>query len=128
MRHPVATGLAILGVVFVLWGVALMVMQLLYWLKTGGWPSISALNLFLPLGSENVRVMRLEPYDLMPTVWVGAWHWLQYPSDWFGVNKLVLSVLTLLPLSLTIVLCGVAICFASVLIRPNEKPRRHAQA
>ena len=99
--------------ILILWGIAVFLLQIFYWLKTGTWPSISALDLFVPFPFTEVRMVVIEPYDLLPKALVGHWHWLMYGSDWAGLKKLILTILRHFPFSLLLVLAGMLVLASS---------------
>lgn len=98
----------VIGAALVLWGVCLFGLQVFYWLKTGGWPSIQVGNLFAH-ADHGSRLIRIEPYDLVPSLLVNSSPWLQHPRDWIGVHKVVSFVLGFVPLALALMLGGFAL-------------------
>jgi hypothetical protein len=106
------------GVLLMLWGMALFGTQVVHWAKSGAWLSIATQSLFIPLPFDGPRVARLEPYDLVPTFLLGAWHWLEDPHDWLGIYQIVAPFLKEVPLSVAFFLSG----FGLVIVGENQKP------
>ena len=95
------------------WGLLLVLVQCLYWLKNGQWVSVSLLDLFLPKWQIEAANLPILPLDLVPG-WLFngmPWliDWLSNPHGWLGLHRLVTWILGLTPLSLALVVMGFAI-------------------
>src|SRR5712692_9562444 len=71
---------------FFLHGVAELIEQVGYWLKHGEWVALPSLYLFIHFDPP----WRLS---LIPTWFVGTWSWLESPSSWYGVHKIIYGTL-----------------------------------
>lgn len=113
-------GMAVIltGFAIVLWGLALLALQVLYWLKTNQWLPVAALTLFTPPPYDwAIDVVRFHPYDLVPSFAHNKWAWLAQPNDWLGVYTIVAGFLKLISLSFALVVAGIATWFAGIVIR-----------
>jgi len=110
----------VIGSFLALWGLCLFGLQVFHWLKTGGWPSIQLAHLFAH-ADHGARLIRIEPYDLVPGLFVNSWPWLQHPRDWIGVHKVVSLVLGFVPLALALILGGFALVDAGRRGSKNER-------
>jgi hypothetical protein len=115
----------VIGSVLALWGLCLFGLRVFYWLKSGGWPSIQVGNLFAH-ADHGSRLIRIEPYDLVPGLLVNSWPWLQHPREWIGVHKVVSFVVEFVPLALALIFGGFALVDAGG--RGSKNGRRPVHA
>jgi hypothetical protein len=74
---------------FVIHAIAVLSGQIGYWLRQNEWVALPSLYLFIPF--EAPRSM--GNVWLIPSWFVGSWPWLESPSSWYGLHKIIYSAL-----------------------------------
>ena len=93
--HSVSVWGAILcGFLLYLYGALLLVGQVLVWLSTDVWIALPARYLFVSPPPQVVagitfRQDGVRLLDMLPDLGLGADQWLQEPTSWFGLHRLV---------------------------------------
>ena len=119
--------LAIAGALLAFYGVAIAIVQVVAWLKSGQWSPVSVAMLFLvPPAVEPEFPL---PYSLIPTWFfserVGTYIVEAGPNTWLGLRSIILWLLNL-PLSLASFVAGVWLAAVQVsgMERLNQARRR----
>lgn len=95
------------------WGASIVFFQVVYWLDTGLWAPVSSLDIFLDPPVYYPPTFGLDekgmtPQELLPKALRGSSPWLQRPTSWFGLHRIVHELLSFLPLSLMMLGIGIA--------------------
>jgi len=77
----------VVGTLFVFAGIALIMFQLFFYLKNGEWIEFSLLNIT----------------SITPNKFI---FWLDHPTSWLGLHKIIHGTLEFIPLSLFTILVG----------------------
>ena len=102
----------LLGCSISLYGIIILVVQIVHFLKYSLWIKIGLITLFEPYTTFS-RDMFEDPLSVVPTLFHGKWTWLLYPTSWFGLHKIIHFIFTFIPLSLTMFLFGIIIISAT---------------
>ena len=74
---------------FISYGILLLLGQITYWLRQSEWVALPSLYLFVPF--ELPRRMGVGGF--IPSWFVGNWPWLESPSSWYGLHKVIYGTL-----------------------------------
>ena len=74
---------------FVIHALAVLSGQIGYWFRQGEWIALPSLYLFIPF--EAPRSM--GNVGLIPNWFVGSWPWLESPTSWYGLHKIIYGTL-----------------------------------
>jgi len=123
-KHPIgeasvrSTGFQRIWLMWVAFGffvhsVYVLIGQVIFWLKHGEWIALPSTYLFTGFDLP----WRLS---FIPTWFVGTWRWLESPSSWYGVHKLIYG--TLESLSIPGLSFLIAVLFFFIALSGNDAP------
>lgn len=82
---------AFLGTALMAYAICLFCGQVVLYLRSGVWPPLSAVNLFINQ-EVNFTEDQLKLLQYVPTTTLYQ-EWLLHPVDWFGLHKIILWLL-----------------------------------
>lgn len=86
---------------------ALLLEQVVYWLRFQDWVELPLLYLFVAPPVEMYYTQRENPFWLLPTWFVGDWAWIHSPQSWFGLHQIAHKTLASLHFGVLPVALGI---------------------
>ncbi len=116
--------ISLVGGLTIIFGIFLFGYQVYFWLRTATWANLPISYLFI---KPSVIYSSPSPLDLAPAWFHNTWLWLESPSDWHGIHRVVKFFFDLIPLSLVWVVVGM-FPFGwglTLIVKNNEALKKH---
>ena len=95
--HVVYFSMFAVATVLVLFSFIYPLSQIAYFLWTGEWVKIPVLYIFISPDYSSIQT-EISPLTLVPTYIHGRWNWIENPTSWLGVYKILYWILEFVPL------------------------------